>query len=74
MLYRGALHAERTRQEMFSPGGCRRRRRAPRPVTGTLNGSPSQSLEDADPRIGARLEVFAAGQYTWLPLEHVSTW
>ncbi len=42
-------------------------------MSGTLNGTPFTSLEDADPRIGARLEVFAAGQYTWLPLEHVAS-
>jgi type VI secretion system protein ImpE len=41
-------------------------------VQGTWNGEPFASLEDADPRVGARLEIFAAGQYTWLPLEHVS--
>jgi type VI secretion system protein ImpE len=28
---------------------------------------------DADPRIGARLEVFAAGRYLWLPFEHIAT-
>ncbi|MDH5284611.1 MAG: virulence protein SciE type, partial [Gemmatimonadota bacterium] len=26
-----------------------------------------------DPRIGARLEVFAAGEYLWLPFEHVAS-
>jgi type VI secretion system protein ImpE len=73
MLYRGALHAERTRQAMFSPGGLPPSAAQPRPVTGTFNGRPFSSLADADPRIGARLEIFAAGQYTWLPLEHVSS-
>jgi len=72
LLYLAALNAERTRQEMFAhdtyPGGV-----PPRPVAGTLNGRPFRSLEDADPRIGARLEVFAAGQYLWLPFEHVAS-
>jgi type VI secretion system protein ImpE len=72
LLYRSALHAERMRQEMFVrstfPSG-----RPPRPVSGTLNGQPFASLEDADPRIGARLELFVAGQYTWLPLEHIAS-
>lgn len=73
LLYRSALHAERNRQEMFASqqfpvGGVE-----PAPVSGTLNGSPFQVLTDADPRIGARLEVFAAGQYLWLPLEHVAS-
>jgi type VI secretion system protein ImpE len=42
------------------------------PVSGTLNGKPFNSLVDADPRIGPRLEVFVAGQYTWIPLEHLA--
>jgi type VI secretion system protein ImpE len=46
---------------------------APAAVGGTLNGEPFTSLEDADPRVGARLEVFAGGQYLWLPLEHVAS-
>lgn len=72
MLYRGALHAERTRHDMLGPGGLLPTSPAA-PVSGTFNGQPFRSLTDADPRIGARLEIFAAGQYTWLPLEHVST-
>ena len=72
MLYRSALHAERTRQEMFLTGALPQ---GPAPQTtlhGTLNGRPFESISDVDPRLGARLEVFAAGQYTWLPLEHLS--
>lgn len=71
LLYRSAIHAERTRRSMFQsgsfPGGTAA------PVTGTLNGKPFTTLTDADPRIGPRLEIFAAGAYTWLPLEHVSS-
>lgn len=70
LLYRSALHAERTRQEMFRKNDYPRSP-APRPVSGTINGRPFQSLTDADPRIGARLEIFAAGQYTWIPLEQI---
>ena len=73
LLYRSALHAERTRQRMFETNELPRSGSAPRPVAGTLNGQPFESLEDADPRVGARLEVFAAGQYTWIPLEQVDT-
>ena len=43
------------------------------PVAGTLNGKPFESMEDADPRIGARLEIFAAGDYMWLPLAHIAS-
>jgi type VI secretion system protein ImpE len=42
-----------------------------RQFSGTLNGQPFESITDADPRIGARLELFAAGAYLWVPFEHV---
>jgi type VI secretion system protein ImpE len=32
-----------------------------------------ESFEDADPRVGARLEVYAAGAYLWIPLAHVES-
>jgi len=71
LLYHAALHAERLRQEMFE------KQTFPittaRVVGGTLNGNPFTSISDADPRIGPRLEVFAAGQYMWLPFEHVNS-
>ncbi|CAN5669500.1 type VI secretion system accessory protein TagJ [soil metagenome] len=73
LLYRSALHAERTRQEMFRSGMLPQGAVAPRSVSGTLNGEPFESLTDADPRIGARLEIYAAGQYTWLPLEQLES-
>jgi type VI secretion system protein ImpE len=72
LVYRSALHAERIRQEMFLEGTYPTGP-APRPVTGTLNGRPFHSLTDGDPRIGARLEVFAAGQYTWIPFEQIAS-
>lgn len=73
MLYRGALHAERTRQGMFSPGGMPAGGTLPAAVSGTFNGQRFETMTDADARVGPRLEIFAAGQYTWLPLQHVST-
>lgn len=72
LTLKAALQADRLRSEMFTTGSLPSGP-APRPVSGTLNGQPFTSLEDADPRIGARLEVFAGGQYLWLPLEHVAT-
>jgi type VI secretion system protein ImpE len=72
LLYRAALNAERTRQEMFLKGNLPQGP-PPRRVAGTLNGRPFQELMDADPRVGPRLEVFAAGQYLWIPLEHVAS-
>lgn len=72
LLYRAALHAERLRRDVFAPGGMPPSTASPVPVKGTLNGEPFARLEDADPRVGARLEVFAAGQYTWLPLVQIA--
>lgn len=72
LLYHSALHAERTRQEMFRtatyPSGT-----TPGAAGGTMNGRRFQTLADADPRIGARLEVFAAGQYMWIPFAHIAS-
>ena len=71
IVYYAALHAEKTRHELFEkqafPSGptvC---------PTGTLNGKPFTELRDADPDIGARLEVFAAGSYVWIPFEHIAS-
>jgi type VI secretion system protein ImpE len=71
MLYRAAMAAERARNDLFAKKDYPRGEAAP--VRGTLNGKPFESLEDADPRIGPRLEVYAAGQYMWLPLEHIAS-
>jgi type VI secretion system protein ImpE len=70
LLYRGAIAAELTRIEMFS-GGAFPATEVQAEVAGTLNGTPFSTIEDADPRIGPRLEVFAAGSYMWIPFEHV---
>jgi type VI secretion system protein ImpE len=72
MLYRSALHAERTRQEMFRSGSL--------PVAsdgaesadgGTWNEKPFGYLGDADDRIGDHLEVFIAGSYTWIATHYI---
>jgi type VI secretion system protein ImpE len=73
LLYRSALHAERTRQQMFQTVGQVGGSPPPSALSGTLNGQAFTSISDADPRIGARLEVFAAGQYTWIPFQHVAS-
>jgi type VI secretion system protein ImpE len=77
LLYRSALHAEKTRKDLFT------RKEYPKPVgdsaaaggdvSGTLNGKPFQSITDADPRIGPRLEVFAGGNYLWMNFEHLAS-
>lgn len=72
LLYKSALHAERERQTMFEKGTFPLSS-SPAATAGSWNGTPFLTLEDADPRIGARLEVFAAGQYMWIPFEHIES-
>jgi len=73
LLYRGALSAERTRQEMFQNEKFPHPKLAPPTVlTGSLNGKPFQSISDGDQRIGPRLEVIAAGDYLWIGFEHIA--
>jgi type VI secretion system protein ImpE len=69
--YRAALQAERIREHMFATGDFPTGA-VPAPVAGTLNGTPFLSVEDADPRLGARLEVMMGGRYLWLPFAHVA--
>jgi len=73
VLYFSALHAERLRQKTFHDKEYPSVAAIPNERGGTLNGKPFQSFEDADPRVGARLEVFAAGAYLWLPLAHIES-
>ena len=74
LLYRGALNAERTRAEMFEqktfPAASEAN--SAEALQGTLNGKPFHSLSDADPRIGARMEAFGAGDYFWIPFQDVA--
>ncbi len=76
LLYRGALNAERVRQDLFKkkeyPKPVADSSEAP-PISGTLNGQGFQSLSDADPRIGPKLEVFVAGTYVWIPFQHIAS-
>jgi type VI secretion system protein ImpE len=77
LIYRSALHAEKIRHEMFEKG------ENPRPekgngdsasaAAGTLNGKSFEVLSDADPRVGAHLEIFAAGSYMWLPFSLIAS-
>jgi type VI secretion system protein ImpE len=73
LLYRSALHAERVRADMFRKQTFPMDSAPSGDASGTLNGKAFTSIEDGDPRIGARLEVFAAGQYTWIPWQHVAS-
>lgn len=72
-LYRAALHAERVRQTMFMEGAFPGAAAGPAPVAASVNGGPASPVTDADPRIGARLEVFAAGQYMLIPFAQLAS-
>ncbi len=70
LLYRAAIAAERTRHDKFAA----QLDNADLPsVSGTLNGKPFLSIEDADPRIGPRLEVFAGDSYMWLAFDQIAS-
>jgi type VI secretion system protein ImpE len=75
LLYRSALHAERERQQTFRTMEYAKGVEASESaaVSGTLNGRPFHSLSDADPRIGPKLEIFAAGSYLWIPFRHIAS-
>lgn len=73
LLYRAALSAERSRNDLFQKGDYPGTPADSPPIRGTFNGQPFEGLEDSDPRIGPRLEVFAAGTYMWLPLAHLAS-
>ncbi|HEX8713579.1 MAG TPA: type VI secretion system accessory protein TagJ [Terracidiphilus sp.] len=72
MLYRSALHAERERQEMFSNNRLPMGTAHPSPG-GEMNGAEFSGLTDADPRIGANMEAFIAGSYTWIPFAYLES-
>jgi type VI secretion system protein ImpE len=73
VLYYSALHGMRTREKTFNeketPGGAL----TGQTFSGTINGQPFQSIVDGDPRIGPRLELFAAGAYLWIGFEHIES-
>jgi type VI secretion system protein ImpE len=72
LLYRSAFQAERMRREMFEKKAFPHT--TAEPITkALLNGTEIETIEDADPRIGPRLEVYAAGSYMWLPFAHITS-
>lgn len=75
LLYRGALAAEQTRQEMFEKETYPKSTSAVNrgEAKGTINSKPFSSLSDSDPRIGANLELFAAGTYLWIPFAMIDS-
>jgi len=73
LVYRAAIQAERQRDELFRSKSFPESAGDPRPHAGTFNGSAFETLEDADPRIGPRLEVIAGGTYVWVPFAHIAS-
>ena len=72
LVYRAAMQAELQRQDLFRTKSFPKTSAEPAmPTAGTFNGQPFESMEDADPRLGPRLEVFAAGRYIWVPFAHI---
>jgi type VI secretion system protein ImpE len=72
LLYRSALHAERTRQKMFEHSSFPMPRKALE-SSGHFNAGDFSGFADADPRIVGALEVFVAGSYSWIDLEQIAT-
>ncbi len=72
MLYRAALHAQRTREEMFARGELPLGSTSSSPG-GVLNEEPFEALTDEDERIGTNLEAFIAGSYTWIPFRYIES-
>ncbi|HWZ78813.1 MAG TPA: type VI secretion system accessory protein TagJ [Candidatus Sulfotelmatobacter sp.] len=74
LLYRSALFAERQRHDLFQRGELPAEQEDTEAErNGVVNDKPFTYFADADPRIGARLELFAAGNYLLLPIEHVAS-
>jgi type VI secretion system protein ImpE len=72
LVYRGAIQAELRRQELFQSGNLPEQG-VGAAATGSLNGNSFNSIEDADPRIGRRLEVFAGGNYIWVSFAQIAS-
>ncbi len=75
MFYHAALHAERERRRFFEGKEFlnNSETESSRAVPGVVNGTQCSQVSDADSRIGARLEVFAGGQYIWVPYCHIAS-
>jgi type VI secretion system protein ImpE len=72
LLYKAALHAQRTRESFYANKEYQNSSAETAPaVSASINGKQYENVRDADPRIGARLEVFAGGSFMWIPFKHL---
>ncbi|MCS7024013.1 MAG: virulence protein SciE type [Bryobacteraceae bacterium] len=71
LLLEALMNSERTRNEVFEKKEFPQAPSPAVPIRGTLNGQRFEDFRDADPRIGPRLEIYSAGAYLWIPLQHV---
>lgn len=71
ILYLTACHADRERHDMYKTQSFPKSE-ASSQVSGKLNGKPFSDIRDADPDLGARLEVFGAGSYMWVQFAHIA--
>ncbi len=72
ILYFSAIHAERERHAMYKNQAFPKTE-AKSKLSGKLNGKPFSEIRDADKDLGARLELFGAGAYMWVPFEHIAS-
>jgi type VI secretion system protein ImpE len=79
VLYMSAMHGERIRHKTFADKDY-----PTTPIdesklkggTVTLTNGESKAftwMEDSDPRVGPRFELFAAGAYLWIGYEHIES-
>ena len=68
-----ALHAEKLRHEMFQKQEFPCGPSCAIPAGQAEWQAVRDRICDADPDIGARLELYAAGAYLWIPFEHIAS-
>lgn len=72
ILYKAAIHAQKTRAAFFTNKEYKNSAAETAPaVSAIVNGREYKSLSDCDPRVGARLEVYAGGSFMWIPFQHI---
>ena len=71
LLYLGAITAERAREDTVT----RKSYSAPPEgaTGGSLNEASFSSISDADPRVGARLEVYMGADCMWIPFASIAS-